>query len=111
MYNMKLRERSMKRATAMDPILVDHIASDDEWIAEKEDPLLPTDASWLEDQNMAFDISAIATISNSDDLASNNPPPPPPASSGLSSAPCPPNPPRSISKTYKRKASKLSKCF
>lgn len=98
----------------MDPILVDHIASDDEWIAEKEDPLLPTDASWLEDQNMAFDISAIATISDSDDLPSNNPPPPPPpppASSGLSSAPCPPNPPCSISKTYKRKASKLSKCF
>ncbi|XP_058080122.1 uncharacterized protein LOC131228244 [Magnolia sinica] len=64
----------MKRKAAMDPILVDHIESGDEWIAEKEDPVLPIDPSWLEDQNMAFDISAITTIPKFDDPIDSNAP-------------------------------------
>ncbi|XP_058105312.1 uncharacterized protein LOC131248850 [Magnolia sinica] len=98
MYNMKLRERSMKRRAAMDPILVDHIESDDEWIAEKEGPVLPTDPSWLEDQNMAFDISAITTIPESDDPVDSNAP----STSNISEGDCPPPSSR------KRKATTLS---
>ncbi|RVX18236.1 hypothetical protein CK203_006329 [Vitis vinifera] len=40
-YNTRLRERSLQRKQNVDPILVEEIDSDDEWIAEKEDPLLP----------------------------------------------------------------------
>ncbi|RVW30873.1 hypothetical protein CK203_110515 [Vitis vinifera] len=40
-YNTRLRERSLQRKQNVDPILVEEIDSDDEWIAEKENPLLP----------------------------------------------------------------------
>ena len=40
-YNTRLRERSLQRKQNVDPILIEEIDSDDEWIAEKEDPLLP----------------------------------------------------------------------
>ncbi|RVW92107.1 hypothetical protein CK203_037045 [Vitis vinifera] len=40
-YNTRLRERSLQRKQNVDLILVEEIDSDDEWIAEKEDPLLP----------------------------------------------------------------------
>ena len=33
----------------IDPILVDELDSDYEWIIEKEDPLVPPDLCWLED--------------------------------------------------------------
>ncbi|KAF8407332.1 hypothetical protein HHK36_006459 [Tetracentron sinense] len=64
MYNMKLRERSMRRkANAnVDPILVEHIDSDDEWITEKEDPTLPSEASWLQDDDLALEITAVEVI-------------------------------------------------
>ena len=43
-YNTRLRERSLKRRQNVDLILVEETDSDDEWIAEKEDLLLPLDA-------------------------------------------------------------------
>ena len=42
-YNTRLRERSLQRKQNVDPILVEEIDSDDEWIAKKEDPLLLLD--------------------------------------------------------------------
>ena len=60
-YNTKLRERSIKRRQNIDPILVDQIDSDDEWIAEKEDPVLPV-GSWLEDDEQLFDVDAVRIV-------------------------------------------------
>ena len=42
-------------------ILVDELDSDDEWITEKEDPLLPIDLCWLED-NELFNVDAIRVV-------------------------------------------------
>lgn len=64
-YNTRLRERSLQRKQNVDPILVDEIDSDDEWIAEKEDPLLPLDLCWLQD-NELFNVDAIRTVSSQD---------------------------------------------
>ena len=63
-YNMKLRERNMKRRATKDPICLDHIDSDDEWIVEKEDPVLPSDPNWLEDSwlDPNFDINDIEHV-------------------------------------------------
>ncbi|OIT05049.1 hypothetical protein A4A49_65269, partial [Nicotiana attenuata] len=44
-----------------DPILVDEVDSDDEWITEKEDPVLPEDPSWLDEENL-FDIDVVRTV-------------------------------------------------
>ncbi|KAK9939254.1 hypothetical protein M0R45_015957 [Rubus argutus] len=45
-YNSLLRERNIKRnAKKLDPILVEEIDSDDEWIAEVDAPILPSDLS------------------------------------------------------------------
>ncbi|XP_028093919.1 uncharacterized protein LOC114294015 [Camellia sinensis] len=60
-YNTKLRERSIKRRQNIDPILIDGIDSDDEWIAEKEGPVLPFDASWLDEEEL-FDAEAIRIV-------------------------------------------------
>ncbi|XP_028088577.1 uncharacterized protein LOC114289121 [Camellia sinensis] len=60
-YNTKLRERSIRRRQNIDPILIDEIDSDDEWIAEKEDPVLSLDASWLDEEEL-FDAEAIRTV-------------------------------------------------
>ncbi|PRQ19546.1 putative HAT dimerization domain, ribonuclease H-like domain-containing protein [Rosa chinensis] len=50
-YNISLRDRSMKRnATMIDPIVVEEIESDDEWITEIEDPVLLADPNWLKDR-------------------------------------------------------------
>jgi len=39
MYNIKLRERNMRRkAKKLDPILIKDVASDDEWIVEDREP-------------------------------------------------------------------------
>ncbi|GMQ04544.1 hypothetical protein CsSME_00049924 [Camellia sinensis var. sinensis] len=60
-YNTKLRKRSIRRRQTIDPILIDEIDSDDEWIAEKEDQVLPLDASWLDEEEL-FDAEAIRTV-------------------------------------------------
>ena len=46
-YNARLRERSLQMKQNIDPILEDKFDSDDEWITEKEDPLLLLDLCWL----------------------------------------------------------------
>ena len=51
-YNLKLSERSIRRRDKIDPIIVDEIESDDEWITEREDPVLPKDTSWLDDDEL-----------------------------------------------------------
>ncbi|XP_016453692.1 uncharacterized protein LOC107778024 [Nicotiana tabacum] len=45
----------------VDPILVDEIDSDNEWITENEDPVLPEDPSWLDEENL-FDVDVIRMI-------------------------------------------------
>ena len=62
-YNTRLRERSLQRKQNVEPILVDEIDSDDEWIAEKKDPLLLLDLCWLED-NELFNVDAIIIVSS-----------------------------------------------
>ncbi|RVW88781.1 hypothetical protein CK203_034720 [Vitis vinifera] len=62
-YNTRLRERSLQRKQNVDPILVEEIDSDDEWIAEKEDPFLPLDLCWLQD-NELFSVDAIRVVSS-----------------------------------------------
>lgn len=61
MYNMKLRERTMKRQAdvQVDPLLVDHVDSDDEWITEQEEPALPIDTAWLDE---GLDVTAIEIV-------------------------------------------------
>ena len=53
-----MRERSLQRKQNVDSILVDELDSDDECITEKEDPLLPIDLCWLED-NELFNVDVI----------------------------------------------------
>ncbi|RVW32132.1 Retrovirus-related Pol polyprotein from transposon TNT 1-94 [Vitis vinifera] len=55
--------RSLQRKQNVDPILVEEIDSNDEWIAEKEDPLLPLDLCWLQD-NELFNVDAIRVVSS-----------------------------------------------
>ena len=62
-YNIRLRERSLLRKQNVDPILVEEIDSDDEWIVEKEDPLFPLDLFWLQD-NELFSVDAIRAVSS-----------------------------------------------
>ncbi|KAL6501579.1 hypothetical protein OROGR_026712 [Orobanche gracilis] len=51
-YNFKLRERSIRRRDKIDSIVVDEIDSDDEWITEKEDPVLPEVSRSLENDEL-----------------------------------------------------------
>ncbi|CAL8162039.1 unnamed protein product [Prunus armeniaca] len=60
-YNMALRERSIRRRSKIYPILVNEIESDDEWIAEIEEPILPTDLTWLNSQEL-YDVDVIRNI-------------------------------------------------
>ncbi|RVW96149.1 hypothetical protein CK203_037756 [Vitis vinifera] len=53
----------LSRKQNVDPILVKEIDSDDEWIAEKEDPLLPLDLCWLQ-ANELFSVDAIRVVSS-----------------------------------------------
>ncbi|RVX19940.1 hypothetical protein CK203_004465 [Vitis vinifera] len=62
-YNTRLRERSLQRKQNVDLILVDEIDSNDEWIVKKENPLLPLDLCWLED-NELFNVDAIRIVSS-----------------------------------------------
>ena len=40
-YNTRLREQSLQKNQNIDPIMVEEIDSNDEWIVEKENPLHP----------------------------------------------------------------------
>ncbi|RVW94954.1 hypothetical protein CK203_040097 [Vitis vinifera] len=60
---MRLREQSLQRKQNVDPILVEEIDSDDEWIVKKEDPLLPLDLCSLQD-NELFSVDAIRVVSS-----------------------------------------------
>ena len=62
-YNTRLRERSRQRKQNVDPILIKEIDSDDEWIVEKEDPLLPLDLCWLQDDEL-FNVNSIRVVSS-----------------------------------------------
>ncbi|XP_042432063.1 uncharacterized protein LOC122018732 [Zingiber officinale] len=62
-YNFKLRERSIRRRDKIDPIVVDEINSDDEWITEKEGPVLPVTTKWLEDDEL-FESDPIVSVSS-----------------------------------------------
>ena len=62
-YNTRLRERSLQRKQNVDLILIKEIDSDDEWIAEKEDSLLPLDLCWLQDDEL-FNVNAIRVVSS-----------------------------------------------
>lgn len=50
MYKTRLRERNIKRKLKTNPIFVEKIKSDDEWIAKKEDFILPLNTSWNHDE-------------------------------------------------------------
>lgn len=59
-----------RKARKMDPILLDEMSPDDEWIVETEEPCLPTDPSWLEgtqDDISPLDVTAINTIQYAND--------------------------------------------
>ena len=64
-YKTRLKEQSLQRKQNVYPILVDEIDSDDEWIAEKEAPLLLLDFCWLED-NELFNVDVIRVVSSKD---------------------------------------------
>nr|XP_011457653.1 PREDICTED: uncharacterized protein LOC105349520 [Fragaria vesca subsp. vesca] len=64
-YNIALRDRTLKRnATMTDLIVMEEIESDDEWITEIEDPVLPTDPHWIEDnvEELTLDDGAIRNV-------------------------------------------------
>lgn len=44
----------------VDPIVVEEIESDDEWITEIEDPVLPANPNWLEEEveELTFNVEA-----------------------------------------------------
>ena len=60
-YNARLRELSIQRKQNVYSILVEaRDGFDDEWITEKEAPLLRFDFSWLEDEEIFnVDVSRI----------------------------------------------------
>ncbi|RVW51375.1 hypothetical protein CK203_094750 [Vitis vinifera] len=61
-YNTRLKEQSIQRKQNVDLILVEEIDFDDEWIIEKEAPLLLFVASWLEDEELFnVDVTGIAS--------------------------------------------------
>lgn len=45
----------------IDPILVDEVDSDDEWIIEREYPLLPEELMWIDEENL-FDVDVIKMV-------------------------------------------------
>uniref|UniRef100_A0A803MZ77 Uncharacterized protein n=2 Tax=Chenopodium quinoa TaxID=63459 RepID=A0A803MZ77_CHEQI len=48
MYNLKLKQKQHKRAAKYQaPITLDDMSSDDEWITEIEEPVLPENGAWL----------------------------------------------------------------
>lgn len=50
-YNLRLEQRHKKRVArgeSYDPISLSDMESDDEWITEKEDPVIPLDLAWMD---------------------------------------------------------------
>ncbi|XP_074274145.1 uncharacterized protein LOC141597770 [Silene latifolia] len=47
MYNLRLQRKKQKRAIIQESIILEDLPSDDEWITEREEPLLPFDGAWL----------------------------------------------------------------
>ena len=96
-----------------DPIVVEEIASDDEWITEIEDLVLPEDPTWLEDE-LLYNVEAVRNVptpvyeggSNNREPRESSPPPreptPPPHEPTPPPSPREPTQPRGPI-TYKRK--------
>nr|XP_011463585.1 PREDICTED: uncharacterized protein LOC105351310 [Fragaria vesca subsp. vesca] len=66
-YNIVLRDRTLKRNAIMtDLIVMEEIESDDEWITEIEDSVLPTNPHWIEDnvEELTLDDGAIRNVSS-----------------------------------------------
>ncbi|CAN6687127.1 unnamed protein product [Malus baccata var. baccata] len=53
--------RSKKMREKYDPIVVEELVSDDEWITEIEDPVLPEDPTWLEDE-LLYNVEAVRNV-------------------------------------------------
>ncbi|XP_068313933.1 uncharacterized protein [Pyrus communis] len=109
-YNLALQQRSKKRMEKYDPIVVEEIASDDEWITEIEDPVLPEDPTWLEDE-LLYNVEAVRNVPTPvyeggsyirEPRESSPPPPPPPREPTPPPSPREPTQPRGPI-TYKRK--------
>lgn len=47
-YNLALEQRQTHREQGTDPICLCEMDDDDEWIVEKERPVLPEDNTWLD---------------------------------------------------------------
>lgn len=48
MYNLKLQERQQRRTSVeVNELSLDNMPSDDEWLVEKENPVLPRQNHWL----------------------------------------------------------------
>lgn len=48
----------------VDPIVVEEIESDDEWITKIEDPVLPANPNWLEEEveELMFNVEAVRNV-------------------------------------------------
>ncbi|XP_028945205.1 uncharacterized protein [Malus domestica] len=60
-YNLALQQRSKKMREKYDPIVVEEIASYDEWITEIEDLVLPEDLTWLEDE-LLYNVEVVRNV-------------------------------------------------
>nr|XP_017188130.2 uncharacterized protein LOC103432819 [Malus domestica]XP_028956194.1 uncharacterized protein LOC103432819 [Malus domestica] len=109
-YNLALSERSLKRSGRCDPIVVEEIDSDDEWITEREDPVLPQDPRRVEDGSL-FNAEAVRNVpipiyeDNSQVGDPREPSPPPPREPTPLCELTPPHEPTQprVLFTYKRK--------
>ena len=55
----------LRKARKLDPIILDEVSLDDEWIVECETPCLPSDHEWLDEvieENDYLDVTAITNI-------------------------------------------------
>ncbi|RXH83426.1 hypothetical protein DVH24_005679 [Malus domestica] len=57
----RLYNREVRKGEKYDPIVVEEIASDDEWIIEIEDPSIPEDPTWLEDK-LLYNVEAVRNV-------------------------------------------------
>ncbi|CAN6692126.1 unnamed protein product [Malus baccata var. baccata] len=61
-HQWALQQRSKKRRKKYDPIVVEEIASNDEWITEIENPILLEDPTWLKDK-LLYNVEAVRNMS------------------------------------------------
>ncbi|KMT03880.1 hypothetical protein BVRB_8g187800 [Beta vulgaris subsp. vulgaris] len=47
MYNLRLKKKQQQQPVIQETIVLDDLPSDDEWITERDEPLLPHDETWL----------------------------------------------------------------